>query len=125
MSLVLAVFLLDTPGSLAVVARMKQEERTIFNASNIRLGRVGLTISAYLEMQEKNLNLDQLEETFRYGEEVEPGKLVCSFGNYTVGMFYVKDETRVYRGDLNELRYLIIACWRKETRRGVNNNVRL
>jgi hypothetical protein len=88
----------------------------IYNASNTRIGKVSLTMSAFLEMQERKLNLDQLEETFRYGKEVEPGKIKLNFGAFTVGMFYVKDETRITRGNLDLERYIIIACWKEGVR---------
>jgi hypothetical protein len=88
----------------------------IYNASEVRLGRVTLSTSAFLEMQERKLNLDQLEETFRYGQEVEPGKIELSFGEFKVGMFYVKDETRLTRGNLDLERFVITSCWKEADR---------
>jgi hypothetical protein len=112
-----SVFLLDTPHPLSVVGAMKNEVwGTIYSAANIRIGKVSLTLSAYLEMQERKLNLDQLEETFRYGREEEPGKIKLNFGAFTVGMYYAKDETRITRGNLDLERYIILACWKEGVR---------
>jgi hypothetical protein len=63
-------------------------------------------------MNEHNLTPDLLEETFRYGKEIEPQKIVLNFGDYTVGILYVKDERLVFRGDLSAIRFVIITCWR-------------
>jgi len=97
---------------------MKETERNvIYNASNTRLGRMSLTTSSFLDMQRWGITGDELEETFRYGEEMKPGKIVFSYGNYEIGLFFVKDETRVWRGDVTQERFVIIACWRRGVRK--------
>ena len=105
---------IDTPHPLSLAGAMKSEAwGVIYNAADVRLGRVSLSMSAFIDMQVHKLNLDMLEETFRYGKEIEPGKIELQFGKFAVGMFYVKDETRTTRGNLNLERFVITACWKR------------
>jgi hypothetical protein len=67
-------------------------------------------------MHEHKLTTDILEETFRYGKEIEPQKIVLDFRDYTVGILYVKDERMVFRGDLSAVRFVIITCWKEVNR---------
>jgi hypothetical protein len=67
-------------------------------------------------MHEHKLTVETLEETFRYGKEIEPHKIVCDFRDYTVGILYARDERFVFRGDLSAVRFVIITCWREVNR---------
>jgi hypothetical protein len=85
----------------------------VFTTSNMRLGRLQLSLLGFRRMQEHNLTTDILEETFRYGKEIEPQKIVLNFGDYAVGILYVKDERFVFRGDLSAIRFVILTCWKE------------
>jgi hypothetical protein len=88
----------------------------IFNHTNKRLGRLQLSLLGFRRMQEHKLTPDMLEETFRYGKEIEPQKIVLSFRDYSVGILYAIDERFVFRGDLSAIRFVIITCWREVNR---------
>jgi hypothetical protein len=88
----------------------------IFNHTNKRLGRLQLSLLGFRRMHEHKLTTDILEETFRYGKEIEPQKIVLDFRDYSVGILYVKDERMVLRGDLSSIRFVIITCWKEVNR---------
>ncbi len=73
---------------------------TVFIRSHTRIGGLQLTLHGFFRMQEFQLTTDLLEETFRYGKEVETQKIVRNYGDYAVGLIYALDQTRVFRGDL-------------------------
>jgi hypothetical protein len=62
------------------------------------------------------IQLDELEEAFRYGEEIDEGKII--YGE--IGLFYAEDETRITRGNLDRRRFVLITCWKG----GERSNVR-
>jgi hypothetical protein len=88
----------------------------IFNHTNKRLGRLQLSLLGFRRMHEHNLTTDILEETFRFGKEIEPQKIVLDFRDYSVGILYVKDERMVFRGDLSAVLFVIITCWKEVNR---------
>ena len=74
-------------------------------------------------MREHKLDTAILEDTFRYGKEIEKGMIVQKYDEYSVGMYYALDETRVFRGDLANEKYHIITCWKQKNRKeGGENN---
>jgi hypothetical protein len=91
---------------------------TVFNHSNTRIGRLQLTWLGFFRMTEFQLTTDILEETFRYGKEVEKHKIVQNFDDYSVGLIYALDETRVFRGDLAKQKFVIITCWKEVRKHG-------
>lgn len=86
---------------------------TIFNNSRVRLGKLQLTRLGFLRMSQYKLTTDVLEETFRYGREVEPHVIVEEYHGYEVGMICTVDEVQVFRGNLDEVRVLIVTCWKR------------
>jgi hypothetical protein len=88
----------------------------IFNHTNKRLGRLQLSLLGFRRMQEHKLTVETLEETFRYGKEIEPQKIVLSFRDYTVVILYARDERFVFRGDLSAIRFVVITCWKEVNR---------
>jgi hypothetical protein len=95
---------------------MKQQA-TIFNNSPIRIGRLQLSQLAFRRMNENKLTPEILEDVFKYGKELEEGMLVEKYDTYTVGMYYTVDQTRVFRGDLENVRFIIITCWKQKNKK--------
>jgi hypothetical protein len=91
---------------------------TVFMRSHTRLGRLQLTWHGFFRMNQFHLTTDILEETFRYGKEVEAQKIVRQFDDYSVGLIYALDETRVFRGDLANQKFVIITCWKEVKKHG-------
>ena len=67
-------------------------------------------------MQQYDLTPDLLTEVFRYGREIIAGQLVYADGDRLIGVFYALDETKLFRGNLNDEWYTIITCWKEVNR---------
>ena len=88
----------------------------VFYRGKKRIGRVHISKWCFSRMQEYQLASDQLEEVFRYGREIEENKLVYSLGDDLVTIIYVKEYTRIFRGDLNDIGFTLITCWKEVIR---------
>jgi hypothetical protein len=86
--------------------------RQVFGVQKPRAGKIILTRYTYQKMREYQLDTDTLEDTFRYGEEVNEGKIVRKYANYSVGMFYKLEETQFHKNIKPEEQYVIITCWK-------------
>jgi hypothetical protein len=84
----------------------------VFGWDTWRKGKLVLTRRAFTKMQEYHLDTETLEDTFRQGVEVETGKIVQDYINYSVGMYYVRDEKYINFKNPAEKRYLIVTCWK-------------
>jgi hypothetical protein len=91
-------------------------EGIIFNTAHVRYGKISLSRLAFKRMAESGLHAETVEDAFRYGEELEDGLIIRKYGNYTVGMYYALDETKVFRGDLQSRKYTIITVWKEVNR---------
>jgi hypothetical protein len=82
--------------------------RQVFGMQKPRSGNIIITRYAYQKMREYQLDCKTLEDTFRHGEEVEEGKIVRKYANYSVGMFYKVEETQFHKHIKSENRYVIL-----------------
>jgi hypothetical protein len=95
-----------------IVDFLRDGVNQVFGWSGRRTGKIVLTRRAFLKMQEYYLDTETLADTFRCGVEVETGKIVHDYQNFSVGMYYVKDKKYVNFKHPTEERYLIVTCWK-------------
>jgi hypothetical protein len=86
--------------------------RQVFGVQKPRTGKIILTRYTYQKMREYQLDTDTLEDTFRNGEEVEKGKILRKYANYSVRIYYKLEETQLHKNINSENRYVIITCWK-------------
>ena len=84
-------------------------EGIIFYTGKKRIGKLQITRLCFTRMNQYGITTDELEEVFRYGREIEEGKII--YGG--IGLFYVLDDTRLFRGNLEDNKYIIITCWKE------------
>ena len=85
---------------------------TIYYTGKARIGNIGFTkYCMFIPMQKYGLTPELVEEVFRYGKEIEPNKIVYPDGDHLIVLIYELDETRIFRGNLNEDKYMILTCW--------------
>jgi hypothetical protein len=92
---------------------MNMTEGIIYYAGKVRIGRLSMSKLCFFRMQEKGLTPELLKEAFRYGREIEEGRIVYAYENGIIGLFYAQDETRITRGNLNDERFILITCWKE------------
>ena len=88
----------------------------IFYTGKKRIGRLSMSKLCFARMQENGLTPELLTEVFRYGREVIAGQLVYADGDRLIGVFYAIDETKLFRGNLNDEWYTLITCWVQRAR---------
>jgi hypothetical protein len=81
----------------------------IFYTGKQRIGKLQITRLCFMRMNQYGITTDELEEVFRYGNEIEEGKI--EYGE--IGLFYVLDDTRLFRGNLEDNKFIIITCWKE------------
>jgi hypothetical protein len=89
-------------------------EGIIFYTGKERIGKLQITRLCFNRMNQYGITTDELEEVFRYGREIEEGKIELG----QICLFYVLDETRLFRGNLADNKFIIITCW-KEVRTNI------
>jgi hypothetical protein len=77
--------------------------RQIFGYQNPRSGKLRLTRYALQRMHEWQLDINTLEDTFRYGDEVKKEMIIRKYRNYSVGL--------TYKFDSADEQFVIITCW--------------
>jgi hypothetical protein len=77
----------------------------IFGVKPAKRGRLGITFYGLNRANEYGLTLKDLEEVFRYGEQINPEMQVRQYQNYSIGITY-----KYHAGDD---RYMIITCWKR------------
>jgi hypothetical protein len=101
-------------------------EGTIYYTGKKRIGKLYMSRWCLLKAQQYNLTPDSLDEVFRYGrvEEVireryvEKFKIAYAYDNWVIYAIYTEDsvKTGMWRGNLNEVWYVLITCWVQRTR---------
>ena len=88
-------------------------ENIIFYTGKERIGKFYTSQLCFRRTQEYQVSDEILRETFRYGKEVEPGKLAYPDGDRLIIVIYVEDpvKTGIFRGNLNEIWHVFITCW--------------
>ena len=92
-------------------------EGIVFTTSKVRLGRLQLSMLGFMRMKEYKLTPEILIDTFRYGKEEVQGMIVQKYDEYSVGMYYAKNESYVFRGDLESVRFVITTCWKQKLKK--------
>ena len=77
----------------------------LFGYTRPRSGKLGLTLHGFQKMREYELDVQTLEDAFRWGVEVKEKMIIREYANYTVGLTYDWNETGTG--------YLIITCWKR------------
>ena len=80
----------------------------IYYSGKKRIGKLQITHLCFNRMNQYGIITDELEEVFRYGREIEEGKITLG----QICLFYVLDETRLFRGNLEDNKFIIITCWK-------------
>ena len=88
---------------------MTMTQGIIFYTGKQRIGKLQITRLCFNRMNQYGITTDELEEVFRYGKEIEEGRI--EYGG--IGLFYVLDESRLFRGNLEDNKYIIIPCWKE------------
>jgi hypothetical protein len=81
----------------------------IYYTGKKRIGKLQITHLCFHRMNQYRITTDELEEVFRYGREIEEGKIILG----QICLFYVLDETRLFRGNLTANKFIIITCWKE------------
>jgi hypothetical protein len=63
-------------------------EGIIYYTGKKRIGKLQITRLCFIRMNQYGISTDELEEIFRYGREIEEGKIVSG----RICLFYVLDE---------------------------------
>ena len=84
-------------------------EGTIYYIGKKRIGKLQITRLCFVRMNQYGITTEELEEVFRYGREIEKGKIISS----EICLFYVLDETRLFRENLEDNKFIIITCWKE------------
>jgi hypothetical protein len=58
----------------------------IFGVKTPKSGKLGITYWGMKRMNEYQLTLKDLEDVFRYGEEVKPEMIIRKYQNYQIGL---------------------------------------
>jgi len=98
---------------------MDMTRGVIYYAGRKRIGNIGFSqYCCFVPMQRYQLTSELVAEAFRYGREVEPNKIVYASGDQLIVLIYARDYTcgGVFRGNLNEIKYIIITCWVQKNR---------
>jgi hypothetical protein len=77
--------------------RKYMTEGIIFYTGKKRIGKLQITRLCFNRMNQYGIITDELEEVFRYGREIEEGKIELG----QICLFYVLDETRIFRGEFS------------------------
>lgn len=88
----------------------------IFGTKPPRTGKLILSTTAKIRMNEYQLDIPTLEDTFRYGEETTKGnkvEIIRKYQNYSVGLWCVELYEPIHKNVKPEKRYMIIACWKR------------
>lgn len=81
----------------------------IYYTGRKRIGKLQITRLCFNRMNQYGITNDELEEVFRFGRETEEGKIELG----QICLFYVLDETRLFRGNLADNKFIIITCWKE------------
>jgi hypothetical protein len=84
-------------------------EGIIYYTGKERIGKLQITRLCFNRMNQYGITTGELEEVFRYGREIEEGKIELG----QICLFYVLDETRLFRGNLADNKFIIITCWKE------------
>jgi hypothetical protein len=95
---------------------MNMTQGIIYYAGKERIGRLYMSRYCFDRMQQYKLTPELLTEVFRYGREVIPGQLQYADGDKLIGVFYAKDETKLFRGNLEDEWFVLITCWVRRAR---------
>jgi len=82
---------------------------TIFYTGKKRIEKLQITRLCFFRMNQYGITTDDLEEVFRFGREIEEGKVELG----QICLFYVLDEARLFRGNLDDNKFIIITCWKE------------
>ena len=72
-------------------------EGIIFYTGKKRIGKLQITRLCFNRMNQYGITTDELEEVFRFGREIEEGKIELG----QICLFYVFDETRFIPGEFS------------------------
>jgi hypothetical protein len=88
-------------------------EGIVFYTGKKRIGKIIISKWCFFRMQENGLTPELLAEAFRFGREIEEGRIVYAYEDGVIGLFYAWDETQLFRGNLNDERFILITCWKE------------
>ena len=77
----------------------------IFGVKTPKSGKLGITYWGVKRMNEYGITFKDLEDVFRYGEEVKPEMIIRKYQNYQIGL--------TYKYHMGDDRYMIITCWKR------------
>ena len=78
--------------------------RQLFGFSKPRQGKLILSRNALTRMHEHQLTIDTLRDVFTYGEEDKKGRIIRTYAEYSVGIYYKLDQ--------QSNKYVITTCWK-------------
>ena len=98
----------------------------IFYTGKERIGKYYLSRLCFMRKQQHQLPDETIEETFRYGRVEEvirekyevKYKIAYAYDDRVVYAIYTRDWTQggVWRGNLNEVWFVLVTCWVQRTR---------
>ena len=88
----------------------------LFGVAKPRGGRLTFTTHALFKMREHGLSTQTLTDAFRYGQEIESGKIVRVYADYLVGLIYRVTKKRI-DCKRQEVRNVVLTCWKGVRRR--------
>src|SRR5687767_9464028 len=86
--------------------------RQVFGLQKPRGGKIVLTRHAFQKMTEHKLDLETIENAFRYGKRGRAGMIMHKYARYSIGLYYKRLQTSLKSPLQPENTYLITTCWR-------------
>jgi hypothetical protein len=84
----------------------------LFGVSVPRGGSLTVTNHAFVKMADAGLSFDLITDAFRFGEEIEEGKIMRAYADFTIGLIYKSVQRNVQKGKGKEKHFVIITCWK-------------
>jgi hypothetical protein len=78
--------------------------RQLFGVSKPRQGKLILSRNALNRMHEHQLTIETLRDVFTHGEEDKKGRIIRTYANYSVGLYFKHDEATG--------KFVITTCWK-------------